>query len=267
MTRIVGRSHPGRRGGENEDAIGWDLDRGLAFVADGMGGHASGHIASRVVKETMLRNAGEKVLRDAVLQSHEAIAAAASQDQRSHGMGSTIVAARVSGSTASVSWVGDSRAYLWRRGVLKCLTRDHSYLELLREQQQLSDTQIRGHPHKNLITQTLGIGTPDPSALDVRLKRGDLLVLCSDGLNDELTDEEIAAILERAPNVEAAADALIAGALGKGGRDNVSVVIVEQDTKPGAGLSQSARIGVAVGFGIAAALLAAAVWWLLRQAP
>src|SRR6185503_19270234 len=97
------------------------------------------------------------------------------------------------------------------------------------EQEHLSDTQMRGHPNKNLVTQTLGIGTPEPSVIDLPLRKGDWLLLCSDGLNDELEDQEIAAILRAHPSLDAAADELIAAALAKGGKDNVSVVLVEYD--------------------------------------
>ena len=110
-------------------------------------------------------------------------------------MGSTVVAVRIEDRHAEIAWVGDSRAYLWRSDTLRQLSRDHSYLEVLREQENLSETQLRGHPNKNLVTQTLGIGTPEPSSITEPLRRGDWLLLCSDGLNDELEDAEIAQIL------------------------------------------------------------------------
>src|SRR5262245_12780411 len=186
--RFAGRTHPGRRGGQNEDSIGWDEGTGLWFVADGMGGHASGDVASRIVKETLLANAATATLEEDVRKAHAAVAAEADRNAAHSNMGSTVVAMRIASRQAEIVWVGDSRAYLWRDGTLSALTRDHSFLEILREHEHLSEAQLRGHPNKNLVTQTLGIGTPMPSVSTVPLRRRDWLLLCSDGLNDELED-------------------------------------------------------------------------------
>lgn len=264
--RFAIRTHPGRRGGQNEDSTGSDAAAGLWFVADGMGGHASGDVASRIVKETLLGTA-RAPLDTAIRQAHQAVAAAAAAANSN--MGSTVVAAHLEQRTARVVWVGDSRAYLWRGTRLRQVTRDHSFLELLRERQHLSDTQMRGHPNKNLVTQTLGIGTPEPSVIDLPLRQGDWLLLCSDGLNDELEDQEIAAILSAHPSLDAAADELICAALAKGGRDNVSVVLVEYDGPDGVSflrpLPEKMQPWLPVILGVLAALAAAAAWSLLRK--
>ena len=162
-------------------------------------------------------------------RAHEEVAQAAADNTAHANMGSTVVAIRIEDRHAEIAWVGDSRAYLWRSDTLRQLSRDHSYLEVLREQENLTETQLRGHPNKNLVTQTLGIGTPEPSSITEPLRRGDWLLLCSDGLNDELEDSEIAKILRTHNAPDAAADALIAAALAHGGRDNVSAVLVEYD--------------------------------------
>ena len=265
--RFAGRTHPGRRGGENEDSIGWDEESRLWFVADGMGGHAAGDVASRIVKQTLLATAATSQLERAVTQAHESVVSAAAENPENTNMGSTVVATRIAGHQAEVVWVGDSRAYMWRGAELSQLTRDHSFLEVLREQEQLSESQMRGHPNKNIVTQTLGLGTPQPSVNRVPLRTGDWLLLCSDGLNDELEDREIAEILQANESPEAAADALIAAALAKGGHDNVSAVVVEYDGPNGvSSLTQFARKAARwwpiIG-GIVAALLAAIVWWWL----
>jgi serine/threonine protein phosphatase PrpC len=262
----AGRTHPGRRGGQNEDAIGWDEANRLWFVADGMGGHASGDVASRIVRETLL-SAAETPLDEAVRKAHEAVVAAATANPAHENMGSTVVAARLNDKRGQIVWVGDSRAYLWRKKALRLVTRDHSFLEMLRDQEGLSEEQMRGHPNKNLVTQTLGIGAPEPSVSTLPLRRGDWLLLCSDGLNDELDDKEIAATLAAETAPEAAAEALIAAALGKGGKDNVSVVVVEYDGPNGVSflqpLKQNMRQWLPVAAGILSALVAAAVWvWL-----
>ena len=260
------RTHPGRRGGQNEDSTGANEAAGLWFVADGMGGHASGDVASRIVKETLLQTASSP-LDIAVREAHKAVASAAAAANSN--MGSTVVAAHVEQRLARIVWVGDSRAYLWRGDTLRQVTRDHSFLELLREQEQLSDTQLRGHPNKNLVTQTLGIGTPEPSAIDLPLRSGDWLLLCSDGLNDELEDQEIAAILRVHPAPDAAADELISAALAKGGKDNVSVVLVEYDGPNGVSflrpLQEKLRPWLPVIIGVVAALAAAALWLAIRK--
>jgi protein phosphatase len=259
--RYAARTHPGRRGGQNEDSIGWHEARGLYFVADGMGGHASGDVASRVVKETLLGSALNLPLRAAVKRAHEEVAQAAADNTAHSNMGSTVVAVRIEDRHAEIAWVGDSRAYLWRGDTLRQLSRDHSYLEVLREQENLSETQLRGHPNKNLVTQTLGIGTPEPSSITEPLRKGDWLLLCSDGLNDELEDAEIAQILRTHNAPDVAADALIAAALAHGGRDNVSAVLVEYDGPNGVSFDQKTILSFAVLGGACTAILLAILWW------
>jgi PPM family protein phosphatase len=266
--RFAGRTHPGRRGGENEDSIGWDEASGLWFVADGMGGHAAGDVASRVVKDTLLATAASSSLEAAVRTAHESVVSAAAANPENANMGSTVVAARIANRQTEVVWVGDSRAYLWRAGLLQALTRDHSFLEVLREQEQLSETQLRGHPNKNIVTQTLGLGDPQPSVNRLPLRRGDWLLLCSDGLNDELEDRQISEILAAQESPENAAESLIAAALANGGRDNVSAVVVEYDGPNGLSFLKEI-VGKAMPWlpivgGMAAALIAAFVWWWLH---
>jgi serine/threonine protein phosphatase PrpC len=243
--RSAARTHPGRRGGQNEDSVGWNEASGLYFVADGMGGHASGDVASRIVKETLLGNALNLPLRAAVKRAHEEVAQAAADNPVHSNMGSTVVATRIADRHAEIVWVGDSRAYLWRGQELRQLTRDHSYLEVLRQQENLSEAQLRGHPNKNLVTQTLGIGAPEPSVTTEPLRKGDWLLLCSDGLNDELEDGEIARILRTHAAPDAAADALIDAALARGGHDNVSAVIVEYDGPDGVSFDQGKTLLIA----------------------
>lgn len=265
IMRYAGRTHPGRRGGQNEDSIGWDEVRQLWFVADGMGGHASGEVASNIVKQTLLEP-DEPSLLEAVHKAHEAIAKAAALANSN--MGSTVVALRLQAREGEIVWVGDSRGYLWRDEALQPVTRDHSFLELLREQENLTDEQLRGHPHKNLVTQTLGLATPEPSVSKIALRNRDWFLLCSDGLNDELEDREMAAILQAHAAPDAAADALIAAALAKGGRDNVSAVIVEYTGPDGVSsprpLPKTVMLWLPVIAGILAALLAAGLWWWFR---
>lgn len=263
--KFSGRTHPGRREGPNEDVVGWDEASNFWFVADGMGGHASGDVASRVVKETLLGEGLTLPLVDAIRKAHETVAATAKTNTAYDNMGSTVVATRIGERKAEIAWVGDSRAYLWRDGSLSALTRDHSYLEVLRTQENLSEEQLRGHPNRNLVTRTLGIGAPEPSVATLALQRRDWLLLCSDGLNDELEDREIAEVLRTHTQPERATEALIEAALAKGGRDNVSALVVEYDGPSASdfssAMSQKLRAMLPIIGGMAAATLVAVMWW------
>jgi protein phosphatase len=267
MTRFIGRTDAGMRGGVNQDAMGWDEAHELGFVADGMGGHARGEVASRVVSETLLGSVGSLELEAAVLLAHEKVSLQNQESTDLGRMGSTVVAARISDQSCKVVWVGDSRAYLWRDKKLTGLTRDHSALEELRDSQGLSETQLRAHSNRNVVTQTLGMNAPIPSVTETALRTGDWILLCSDGLSAEMRDEEITAAMLPAATPEECADALIAAALAKGGHDNVTVVLIAYD---GANKTirlnrggDSTLIWISVLAGIGLAMLAAGVWWWL----
>lgn len=227
MLEFAAKTDPGAREGENEDSIGWDEERKMWFVADGMGGHAAGKTASEVAKASLLKAEPEKATDVQLVEAHEAIVSAAADNMKFAGMGSTAVVAKVKGRTAEISWVGDSRAYLWRSGRLQQLSRDHSFIEVLRAQNNLTDEQLRADPRGNLVTQTLGLGDPKPSVVIEPLRFGDWILLCSDGLNDEVEDTRIAEILAGNTRVTEAVDELVEQALNNGGRDNTSVIIVE----------------------------------------
>jgi serine/threonine protein phosphatase PrpC len=227
VTSIVGRTNPGARGGQNQDSMGWDAERQVALVADGMGGYAGGEVASALVKETILEAIGSVDLETAIMRAHAKILTAAEQNSQYTGMGSTVVALQVNAGICHVAWVGDSRGYLWRRGALKPLTRDHSVAEVLRDAEHLSETQLRAHPLRHRVIQSLGLDQPVPSASQTPLRQGDWLMLCSDGLSGELRDEEIVDVLRANGTPDAAADALVNQALAKGGHDNVTVVLMQ----------------------------------------
>jgi protein phosphatase len=261
--RYSATSDPGSRGGENEDSIGFDPDRRLWFVADGMGGHGHGAVASQLVRSTMLGQAGSIDLPQAIRAAHESIVAAGEQDATLQNMGSTIVAARIASRRCQVAWVGDSRAYLFREGTLRALTRDHSYVELLRELGELSEEQLQNHPKGHVITRGLGMADAEASLIEEPLRTGDWIVLCSDGLTEELTDSQIAAALASLDSVNDAAATLVARALARGGHDNVSAIVIEYDGPHWRPWLDYLRPGLlwSVGTGMAAALLVAALWW------
>jgi PPM family protein phosphatase len=268
--RVVGRSRKGTGDGPNEDSIGWDEVRPLAFVADGMGGYASGEVASRLVKETMLNPQESSDLKAAALRAHAKILAAVSDQTGSSGMGSTLVAVTVADRVCRIVWVGDSRAYLWRRNRLRPLTRDHSFAERLRDVEGLSETAVRVRPGHNLVLQALGRDTPVPSENDIPLHKGDWLLLCSDGLSGELRDERIADILKKHGALESAVDALVDDAVASGGQDDVSVVLAEYSgpSKFGIDWRWGPRTGLwlsILGGVLSAVLIAGISWWFEQR--
>jgi PPM family protein phosphatase len=266
MIAIAGLTHPGNRPGENQDSIGWDEGRRVALVADGLGGHAGGQIASAIVRDTVLELVGKLDLHAAVMRAHGAVVEAAKQGEHLFGMASTIVAVQIAQRRARIAWAGDSRAYLWRGGRISRLTRDHSVVEELRVFQTLSEEQVREHARRNEVTNVLGAGIPEPSVSEVPLRRGDWILLCSDGLNGELRDEEIAGVLARAASPDDAAQALIAAVLDRGGRDNVSAVVLNYDGRGADAfalrLSDAAITGlVAIGGAVLAVIIASLLFW------
>ena len=126
---------------------------------------------------------------------------AAAKDEHMHGMASTIVAIQIADRIGHVVWVGDSRAYLWRGHKISHLTQDHSVVEELRVEEGLSETQVRSHPHRNQVTRVLGAGEPEPGRHDFPMRKGDWVLLCSDGLSGELRDGEIATVLNEAASL------------------------------------------------------------------
>lgn len=262
MVRFGAETHPGRVAESNEDSIGWDTDRRVWLVADGMGGHAKGEVASRLVKETILERVSRELpLKQSILDAHRVILEAARQTPDQAAMGSTVVALQVRDRSCDVVWVGDSRAYLWRNGRIRRVSKDHSYLEMLLAKNVMSEAEARQHPQRHLVVQTLGMGEPAPSEEHLELRKRDWLLLCSDGLTDELTDDEIAEHLQKSSDPKQAVDSLLESALGKGGHDNISVVIVESE-----GARRSAARWLPVVLGVLGGLLVFLLlqWLVLR---
>ena len=224
-------THVGLRRELNEDTYYGDSELGLWLVADGMGGHEYGEVASALARETIVREIRQGTpLPEAIRIADEEIIRASRQRNDALPMGTTVVAARVLGRRFEVAWVGDSRAYLWRDGKLAQLSHDHSYVQELIAQGAISLDQARSHPHRNVVTQALGV--TEPNALNVETLSGDLvpgsqLLLCSDGLTEEVDDEAISRVLSHMEcSAQECVDGLVAAALDGGGSDNVTVVLV-----------------------------------------
>lgn len=204
----------------------------LFVVADGMGGHEAGEVASEIAINTMLECApheanGDKLIA-AVKAANRAILRGAAEGVGRPGMGTTITAAQVFDDQLFVAQVGDSRAYLLHEGRLQRITRDHSLVADLIEQGRITEEEARFHPQRSVITRALG-SDPDvePDLYVLRVTAGDRLLLCSDGLSGMVADPGIETVLREQPNPQVCCDALIDEALAAGGMDNVTVVVVD----------------------------------------
>ncbi|HET6545372.1 MAG TPA: protein phosphatase 2C domain-containing protein [Rhodanobacteraceae bacterium] len=226
-------THVGLRREHNEDTYYADADLGLWLVADGMGGHEHGEVASALARDTLVREIGHgSDLTRAVQLADEEIIRHSSRRSEALPMGTTIATLHLNDDhDFEVAWVGDSRVYLWNDG-LRQLSQDHSYVQELIDQGAITSEQARTHPHRNVVTQALGV--TDPQSLRVESVRGKFetgmqILLCSDGLTEEVPDSDIAAIVGRSElSAQECVDHLILAALDGGGSDNVTVILVRQ---------------------------------------
>lgn len=218
----------------NEDTYLSCPDLGLWVVADGMGGHAAGEVASAIVSETIKNQVNEGAsLSEAIQSSHKEVLSAAANGLGGQGMGSTVVAIQTDGHHYEIAWVGDSRAYLWSpegEQKFRQITTDHSYVQMLFQTGAISEEELDTHPEKNIITQCLGSIELESVTVDTvegEWRKGEWIVLCSDGLSDAVPSAEIADVLSQHGTTESATDTLIQTALSRGGKDNITVAIVE----------------------------------------
>jgi serine/threonine protein phosphatase PrpC len=248
----AGTSDVGRKRTHNEDAYLLLSEESLFCVADGMGGHASGEVAARIAVEEMAeffrmtgrddeatwpykldpaRAYDENRLLTGVKLANLRIFERAATDPRLRGMGTTLVAASFpkGGRAALVGHVGDSRAYLWRRGALRQLTEDHSLLNDYRKTRALTPEEIEAFPHKNVIVRALGMKDQvDVDLARLELEDGDVLLLCSDGLSGMVPDARAAEVLRaNVGDLRLAAQVLVDEANAAGGIDNVTCVLVQ----------------------------------------
>lgn len=216
---------------QNEDAIFADSALGLWLVADGLGGHQGGEIASGCAKAVIEANmrAGTS-LTYAILQAHDKIRALTQTELGKPEMGTTVVALASRRSQYQVAWVGDSRAYLYSSSALKPLSKDHSYVQNLVDSGLISHEERATHPKKNIISQCLGSAREELIKVDLtegQWRANERILLCSDGLTDCVSEDVIASHLARITNPEEVVDLLLAAALQAGGRDNISVIVID----------------------------------------
>ncbi len=221
----------------NEDMAAAIPEKGIFLLADGMGGHAAGDLASRVAIETVLayltepkipgrpRARKDKLLR-AVTAANQAVQLAGHYSGQ-QGMGTTLVCLWVGVRQVDLVHVGDSRAYRYRSGKLEQITNDHTVLRYLLEEGEVEKGSAEAKQVGHILTQAIGLENMlEPEVLRLTYKPGDVFLLCSDGLSDLVADEAIAHILEETyPNYQEASQALIQAALDAGGNDNVTVVL------------------------------------------
>lgn len=245
---IASATDVGRMRDHNEDSIGVDTDLGLAVLADGMGGYSAGEVASGIAvamlmtglrtalvrkdPQLALQNGGEPVgvalLRDGIGRANASILQAAEGQSQYSGMGTTLVTALFHDDRVAVGHVGDSRLYRLRGDAFEQITRDHSLLQEQIDRGLLTRDQARRSQNKNLVTRALGI---DPGvAVEIHVHvvlSGDIYLMCSDGLSDMVSDEDMhLALSSLRDKPQLAADHLVRIANDHGGRDNISVVLV-----------------------------------------
>ncbi len=229
------RTHVGNVRTQNEDAAWYDEARGIYAVADGMGGHRAGEVASSIAID-MIRQmvcsqntAGITPLREAVHSAHEAILAHAREHHECDGMGTTLSALWRGGKFMYIAHVGDSRIYRLRGRQFEQITQDHSLVEELVTARMITREEARVHPRRNIITRALGTqGDNEPDMLAAQTQAGDIWLLCTDGLNTMVTDAQIAKTL-RKYDLSTAADSLIHQALDADGKDNVTLIVYRDE--------------------------------------
>ena len=236
--RACGLSDVGRSRNHNEDHFEIVGDGRLCVVADGMGGHGHGDLASRIAVEAILEHLGSpeggpgelsKLLEVAINNAHHRLLERVAADEELLGMGTTTVVMLVGEGAAVVAHVGDSRAYRLRQGVLEQLTEDHSWVNEQVRAGFLSVDQARSHPLKNVVTRALGGESGiQVDVGEIEVQPEDLYLLCSDGLTTMLRDEEIGEHLRQVGerSVEEVCSRLVGDANERGGLDNVTVVLV-----------------------------------------
>ena len=240
ILRAAARTDVGLRRRGNEDRYAMVPQLGLYLVADGMGGHTAGQLASQLAAEGALRaietlqgggvSLTEK-LRHAVACANREIYTHAQAQPELAGMGTTLVGLLAGEGRAALAHVGDSRAYLVRQGRIRLLTDDHSLVGELVRRREISEADARDHPHRHVLTRALGVRrSVEPDLAELTPEPGDVFVLCSDGLTNLVRDEEIGTAVTRPQgDLQEICDELVDLANQRGGEDNTTVVLVRYE--------------------------------------
>jgi serine/threonine protein phosphatase PrpC len=248
---IIGLTDRGLVRGKNEDSIGFDSDLGLVVLADGMGGHRGGEVASSMTVDTVISELQQSLpkiaageidqssgfsmesicVQDAVVAANQLVFKTAETSPRHKGMGTTIVVLQFYNNSFSLAHIGDSRCYRLRADRFEQITKDHSLLQELIDRGFYTPEEARNSMNKNLVTRALGIDpTVFPDIQEDIVLKNDVYLLCSDGLTDLVEDEDIyLTITKFSASLEEAAKQLITKANKKGGKDNISVMLCRID--------------------------------------
>jgi len=240
----------GRKRKGNEDSLFVNAEQNLFVVADGMGGHAAGEVASRIAVESIneficLTSGDEEItwpfgldenisydgnrLKTAIRFANKKVLEATREKSEYEGMATTVAAVLVDDAAANLGHVGDSRVYLFRQGAISQLTSDHSWVNEQLLSGVISADQARSHPLRNVVTRALGGKADLQVEMQVhKIEPGDILLICSDGLTTMLADDEMAKVVQQAgDDLPKAAKALVAAANGRGGEDNITVLLLK----------------------------------------
>lgn len=266
LTSFGSRTDIGCLRDHNEDSL--VVTPPLFAVADGMGGHAAGEVASEIAVRVLSEQAPEHpdgaALGRAIEEANRAIIQAAHEGRGRQGMGTTMTAAMLEGERLVIAQVGDSRAYLLHQGKLQQLTRDHSLMADMIEAGQLTPEEARTHPQRSVITRALGSDAHlHPDIYEINVETGDRLLICSDGLSGMIFDDQIENTLRRVQDPQRCASQLVNEAIAAGGHDNVTVIVAdvtgyaEVRRKK---LARKTKLSIALVLVLFAAIIAGAAW-------
>ncbi len=241
--QIAGLTNRGRERARNEDSYFLKADSGIALlaVADGMGGHRAGNVASGLAvssaeqlwddldrTNSFTPEKARTIMCSMVLNANSLILDEADHSSARQGMGTTLTSGLLYDNRLTIGHIGDSRAYLVHNGKIKLLTRDHSLLEQLIASGQVKPEEAHNHPQRHVLTRALGTALdPEIDIIELVLKTGSALILCTDGLTNLVKDHEILALCQNEPDPHSLAEALIDLANSRGGHDNITVVIAK----------------------------------------
>ncbi|MBM7705362.1 protein phosphatase [Chryseomicrobium aureum] len=239
---FVHRTDVGKKRAINEDYLQvFEKSKGmtLAVLADGMGGHNAGDVASelavrflvdRFQKSSLQVESEEthvsKWLTEAYEGANDRISTIAESDPACKGMGTTLIAAVFQDRKVTFAHIGDSRVYLYSKGEIHPLTKDHSYVNVLLDSGEIDEEQAKTHPRKNMLMKAIGTEISiDPDILTVTMREGEYVLMCSDGLSNMLSSEQIVHVLQTEATLTAKADTLVTLANDQGGEDNISLIL------------------------------------------
>jgi len=238
--KYYGATDKGKVREKNEDHF--HMQDGLFIIADGMGGHKAGEVASKLSIEVFLKSFNalpgkksvldnrsiKRKLLDSVRIANKEVFKQSIASTRYYGMGTTFTACFINADIAHIVHIGDSRAYLYSNNILELLTSDHNFVGEMFRRGEISYKETFDHPKRNYLTNVLGIADDvTPDYMSLKLPGKDMLLLCSDGLNSMLRDEQIFRLLKKFPDPGTAVNRLIGYANKKGGKDNITIIIIK----------------------------------------